>query len=53
MNNASKFEDGAPTGVTYFKTKKLHGKYECIENMKSGSKKIHASQERAIVKAFN
>ena len=53
VNNASKFEDGAPTGVTYFTKKKLNGKYECLEKIKKGSKKIHASQERAIVRAFN
>ena len=52
VNNASKFEDGAPSGVTYFKTKKLHYKYESIEKIKSGTKKINASQEKAIVKAF-
>ena len=36
-----------------FTKKKLNGKYECLEKIKKGSKKIHASQERAIVRAFN
>ena len=53
VNNASKFEDGAPSGVTYFKTKKLHYKYESIEKIKTGTRKINASQERAIVKAYS
>ena len=53
VNNASKFEDGAPSGVTYFKKKKLNGKYDCLEKIKKGSRKIHISQERAIVKAYN
>ena len=52
VNNASAFEDGAPAGVTYFKTKKLHYKYDSIEKIKVGSKRIHVSQDKAIVKAF-
>ena len=43
VNNASKFDDGAPTGVTYFKRKKLNGKYECLEKIKKGSRKIKVS----------
>lgn len=52
VNNASKFDDGAPTGVTYFKRKKLNGKYECLENIKKGSRKIKVSQDSALVNAF-
>ena len=43
VNNASMFEGGAPAGVTYFKTKKLHYKYDSIEKIKVGSKRIHVS----------
>lgn len=53
VNNASMFADGASSGVTYMKTKKLHYKYQSIEKIKSVAHKIHASQEKAIVKAYN
>ena len=42
VNNAGKFSDG-PSCVTYFKTKKLNGKYESLDKIKSGSKKINIS----------
>ena len=45
VNNASMFEDGAPAGVTYFKMKKLHYRYESIEKIKKGSKRVHISQD--------
>ena len=43
VNNASMFEDGAPTGITYLKTKKLNYNYKSIEKIKKGSRKINAS----------
>lgn len=43
VNNASKFETGAPAGVTYFKQKKLHYEYESIEKIKKGSRRINQS----------
>ena len=51
VNQACKFEDG-PTGITYFKKQILNYKYESLEKIKVGSKRIHASQDTAIVKAF-
>ena len=42
VNHAGKFADG-PSAVTYFKTKKLNGKYESLAKIKTGSKKINAS----------
>ncbi len=38
--------------MTYFKTKKLNGKYESLAKIKTGSKKINASQEKALVNAY-
>ena len=54
VNNASKFEDGAPSGGTYFKMKKLNYKnYQSISMIKKGSKRVNDSQEKALVTAFN
>lgn len=53
VNNASKFEDGAPSGITYFKKKKLNGKYESLDRIKKGSRKINVSREKALIKAFH
>ena len=53
VNNASSYGDGAPTGKTFFEEKKLNHKYESISKIKSSSRKINVSQDKAIVTAFN
>ena len=53
VNNASNFEDGAPTGITYLKMKKLNGEAKSINKIKKTTRQINSSQEKAIVKAFN
>ena len=53
VNNASSYDDGAPTGKTFFEEKKLNYKYKSIEKIKSSSRKINVSQDKAIVTAFN
>ena len=53
VNKAAQFGDGAPTGVTHFKMRKLRKEYESIERIKAGTAKVNASQERALVKAYS
>ena len=53
VNNASKFADGASSCGTYMKTKKLHYKYQAVDKINTVARKIHASQEKAIVKAYD
>ena len=54
VNNASLFEDGAPSGISFFKMKKLNYKnYQSITKIKQGSKRVNDSQEKALVTAFN
>ena len=47
------FADGAPSGIRIFKMKKLNQEYESIKKIKTSSKRINVSQERAIVRAFH
>lgn len=53
VNKAQMFADGAPSGVVYMKNKKLNQEYEPLEKIKKNSKRIHLSQEHAIIKAYN
>ena len=52
VNKACNFEDGVSSGVSFFKKKKLNGKYESLERIRKNSRKVKASQEKAIVTAF-